>query len=288
MVFGFGVVTADGRACVGEGMAVRRHSWRVGPGRRQTTVLAVVVAALLVGASAGCRSGVSFGASEGGRSHRVAGPRRSDSGEASVRPGINEKYRKPDVDVWVGRFEKESREIFARRDRIVAATSVGRGMTVADIGAGTGLFEPLFSKAVGPEGVVLAVDIVPEFLALIRDRAATLDLHNVRTVRCAEDSVTLAPASIDVAFLCDTYHHFEYPRSTMRSIYRALKPGGELVVVDFDRVPGKSRQWILDHVRAGRDQVAAEIVSDGFLPVTGGPEADFLTENFLLRFTKPQ
>lgn len=208
--------------------------------------------------------------------------------EASVKPGANRYYLAPDLDVdtWVQRFEGESREVFARRHAIVAALGIEAGQAVADVGAGTGLFVPLLARQVGEAGHVFAVDIVPDFVALIRDRAAEAGLAQVTAVLSAERSVTLPSRSVDLVFTCDVYHHFEYPRSVLDSIRRALKPGGAFVIVDFERIPGQSRRWILGHVRAGRDAVIAEVTEAGFafegvVPVEG------LAENYMLRFTAP-
>jgi ubiquinone/menaquinone biosynthesis C-methylase UbiE len=205
--------------------------------------------------------------------------------EASVKPGVNAEFLKPEVNLaqWVERFEREGREIYTERQRIVEAARFRSGAAVADIGAGTGLFVPLLSRAVGPDGTVTAVDIVKDFLAHIERRAAEAGLKNVRTVLCTERSAELPPASIDAAFICDTYHHFEFPRSTMASIRRALRPGGEIVLVDFKRIPGTSSEWILNHVRAGQETVTAEIEAAGFSKVE---EIGLLKDNYILRFRK--
>ena len=152
---------------------------------------------------------------------------------------------------------------------------------LADVGAGTGLFVPLFSEAVGPAGTVYAVDIVPAFIEHMRTNAARQGLGNVRAVLCTERSVELEPGSIDLAFICDAYHHFEYPRSTMSSIHRALRTGGELVLIDFERIPGDSSAWVIDHVRAGKERVRSEIEGMGFELVE---EVDLLESNYVLRF----
>ncbi len=205
--------------------------------------------------------------------------------EVSVRPGINESYRGPDVEKWIQRFENEDREIYKHRDAIVAAMGVRPGMVMADVGAGTGFMTLAFAEAVGAAGKVYAVDIKPEFLELIRERAAERGVHNVETVLCEERSVSLAANSVDLVFACDTYHHFEYPRSTMGSIHRALRPGGQLVVVEFDRIEGVSRAWVLNHVRADREETRAEICGDGFKWVED-VEVPFLEENYMMRFVK--
>ena len=205
--------------------------------------------------------------------------------EKSVRPGVNDEYGKTETSVWVERFEAESREVFAHRERIADLVEVRPGEAVADIGAGTGVYTELFAGRVGAGGRVYAVDIVQGFLDLISKRVKERGLDHVETVLCREDSVELPAGSIDVAFVCDTYHHFEYPRSTLRSIHRALRRGGRLIIVDFIRVDGQSRQWVLDHVRAGMETVIREIGDAGF-ELVDTPATDYLKENYVLRFRR--
>lgn len=205
------------------------------------------------------------------------------SQEKSVRPGINDPFRKPDLKTYLGKFEVESREVYADRHKIVAAVGLMPGMAVADVGAGTGLFTHLFAKEVGPKGKVYAVDIAGSFLEHIRKRAKADGSGNITTVRCDQFSTKLPPGSVDLVFVCDTYHHFEFPFRTLQSIHDALKPGGRLVVIDFRRIEGKSRPFILQHVRAGQEVFTREIVQSGFRQVE---EKDFLEENYFLRFVK--
>lgn len=206
----------------------------------------------------------------------------------SVKPGINEHYKNMDsVDTWVNRFESESREIFRERENILKALELKEGMRVADIGAGTGFFTLMFAQQVGPTGRVYAVDITPEFVKRINTLMKDNNLSNVRTVLCKEDSAQLQPESVDLVFICDTYHHFEYPKPTMQSIYKALKPGGQLIVIDFDRIPHVSREWLLDHVRIGRDKTTSEIASYGFTFDKDIEIGDYLKDNYFLRFHKP-
>jgi SAM-dependent methyltransferase len=208
--------------------------------------------------------------------------------EASVRPGVNESFLAEDLDVehFVEIFEGESREVFAQRERIVEALAVSSGMTVADIGAGTGLFLPAFDRGVDSEGRVYAVEISPRFLAHLRERAKREGLSRVEVVEGLEDSVALPAASVDLAFVCDTYHHFEYPRSTLQSLYTAIRPGGSLVILDFERIPGKSGEWVLKHVRAGKETFRREIETAGFR-FEGEIAVEGLKENYVLRFRRP-
>jgi ubiquinone/menaquinone biosynthesis C-methylase UbiE len=167
----------------------------------------------------------------------------------------------------------------------VEAVGLKPGMVVADVGAGTGLFTRLFAGAVGPEGHVYAVDITPRFLEHIRETCRTAGKRNVTPVLCSPDSVDLPANSVDVAYVCDTYHHFEFPHRTLASLERAIKPGGRLVVIDFRRVPGESSEWILNHVRAGQDVVEKEITAAGF--VKENEVKGLLKENYFVIFTRP-
>jgi len=207
--------------------------------------------------------------------------------ETSVKPGINEPFLADDlkVDTYVLRFEGESREIARASGTIAAFCGLQPGTAIADVGAGTGLFEPVFSQAVGGSGKVYAVDLSDAFLGHLAARDAAEGWQNVEIVACTERSVELTASSVDVVFLCDTYHHFEYPQSTLASIRSALRPGGLLVIVDFERIEGVSSEWLLGHVRAGKEVFRAEIEEAGFR-FLDEPEVPGLEENYLLRFRR--
>lgn len=198
-------------------------------------------------------------------------------------PAINRPYLDPDFAQWVERFESPGREVYDRRTAIIAASGVKPGMRVADIGAGTGLFTLLFARAVGPTGHVTAVDISPTFVTNIQRRAQNEKLANVSTRVNSQTDTGLPPASIDLAFISDTYHHFEHPPSMLASIHRALRAGGTLIVIDFERDEGKSSSWVLGHVRAGKQHVIGEIEAAGFRLAA---DIRLLEQNYYLRFEK--
>ncbi|MGE0141974.1 MAG: class I SAM-dependent methyltransferase [Planctomycetota bacterium] len=215
-----------------------------------------------------------------------APPTQAAREESSVKPGINQQFLEAkDAASFAQRFETESREIFSQRDQIVAAIGLKPGQSVADVGAGTGLFLESFATAVGSSGKVYAVDLAPAMVAWIGQRIRKEGWTNVSPVRCSERSVELPPDSVDVMFVCDTYHHFEYPQSTLATMFAALRSGGELVIVDFHRIEGTTRTWILEHVRAGEDVVRREIETAGFQFVES--RHDLLVENWFARYRKP-
>jgi len=189
------------------------------------------------------------------------------------------------VEPWVARWEGESREVFKYRHRIVAALGLRRGDRVADVGCGTGPFESILSKAAGPLGWVYALDIAPKFVAYVTKRVEKEGLQNVEVRQSEQNDIGLPTASIDLAFICDVYHHFEEPPVILASIRRALKPHGRLAIVEFDRIDGKSSPFILKHVRAGKEVFRSEIEAAGFRFVRDVP-VDGLRDNYLLLFSR--
>lgn len=208
-----------------------------------------------------------------------------ESGEESVHPGINDPYFHPNaLERYTRILEAETREIVQRKDEIVAAIGLEKGMAVGDIGAGTGLLIAGMSEAVGKRGRVYAVDIVPEFLERIRQRVEAGGLSNVSIVQGEEQATGLASATLDVAFMCDTYHHLEFPDAYMRSVFASLRPDSTLVLVDMKREEGESSPSVLKHVRAGKAAVIAEVEAAGFRFES---ETDVLDENYYLYFRRP-
>ncbi len=206
---------------------------------------------------------------------------------AGAESGINARFVDPelDVDEWVRRFEIESREIYAGRNQVLRALQLAPGQRVADVGAGTGFFTRLFADAVGPSGWVYAIDISPRFVQHITAENAKAHIRNITSVLSATDDICLPPDTVDVVFVCDTYHHFENPSATLQSIHRALRPGGRLFVIDFERIPGQSREWVLGHVRGDKATFRGEIAEAGFAFV-GEIDVPEFSENYLLHFRK--
>ena len=215
-----------------------------------------------------------------------AGPRQAD--RTPVPEGINDSFLAEDLDVqgFVDRWELESREVYAARLELLAALELEPGARVADVGTGTGLFVEGMARAVGPRGQVFAVDISPRFCFHVRERARELGLDQVEVVLSYDRSTELPENSVDVVFLCDVYHHFEYHEDMLRSIRRALKPGGRFVFVDFHRVEGVTREWLLGHVRAGQEVFRAEVEAAGFV-LLDEVEIPAFEDNYCLRFVAP-
>lgn len=202
-----------------------------------------------------------------------------------ARPDINAPFLvNPDVARWKNNLENEGREVYAKRNEILAAAGVKPGMAVADVGAGTGLFTMMFAQAVKPGGRVYAVDISQAFIEHIRQTAKAQGLDNVTGIVNDGTGTGLPEASVDLVFISDTYHHFEHPRETLASIRKALRPGGRMVVIDFEKIPGETHKQRIDHVRADKDTAIKEIEAAGFRFLE---EKKLMRENYFVVFQRP-
>jgi predicted methyltransferase len=203
--------------------------------------------------------------------------------EQNVNPGINHYYKGSGYQQWFATFERPGREVFDRRLDVVQALELKPAMDIADIGAGTGFYSLLFAQQVGSSGNVYAVDITEDFVRNIKRRAAEQNLNNIHAIVNSHKDTGLPAHSIDMAFVCNTYHHFEYPQTMLASIYRALRPGGKLVIIDYRKQPGRSSAWVMSHVRSAKQTVINEIQQAGFKLDS---ESDLLRENYFLNFVK--
>lgn len=130
---------------------------------------------------------------------------------------------------WLERPNRASEE---RPDLLVEELRLQPGMAVADIGAGSGYLSRRMAPIVGP-GRVFAVDVQPQMVALLRELSQKPELKNLVPIQGDTDNVKLPSASIDLAVLVDVYHELAYPYEVMRSLIRALKPGGRVVLVEY-------------------------------------------------------
>lgn len=191
------------------------------------------------------------------------------------------------IDLWVEQLEVGSRELYSAREAVLEAVDLSEGARIADIGSGTGLYTLLFAEAVGNTGHVFAVDIEPLFLDLVNQRTMDAGFDNVTAIFSRENDVTLPPESVDVVFIADTYHYFSDREAIMQTVYEGLKPGGFLIMVEYDVVQGQPRPEGKDHVRFGKAAVTAEVEYVGFEKVA---ELDVpgLEDNYFIRFQKPE
>ncbi|MDA0689079.1 MAG: methyltransferase domain-containing protein [Proteobacteria bacterium] len=125
-------------------------------------------------------------------------------------------------------------------DEVVANMNLDPDEVVADVGAGSGYFSFRIARHV-PQGKVMAIDIQPEMLQLIDERASREEVDNIELVLGQVDNPNLPPNSIDAALMVDAYHEFSHPFEMIDGLYRALRPGGRIFLLEYrgedDSVP---------------------------------------------------
>jgi predicted methyltransferase len=183
----------------------------------------------------------------------------------------------------------------ADRDQAVRAVAarvgVGEGSVVADLGAGRGIYTWPFAEVVGETGIVYAQEISASFVESLKNEQQKRDLPQVQPVLGREDDPGLPADSIDLIFLRQVYHHFGKPREMLQGIWRALKPGGYMVVVDRHR--GTLRDYLpreertRKHAWIAETTVVREAREEGFAFVTAAEEAWHEPEPFVLIFQRP-
>jgi precorrin-6B methylase 2 len=154
------------------------------------------------------------------------------------RDGIGKRYQDREIAGvmgWQGAawLEREEREREERTDILLTALQLKPGMVVADIGAGTGYLSRRMAPAVMPGGRVLAEDVQPEMVVMLRDMVRQSGLTQIEPSLGTEADVKLPASSLDMAIMVDVYHELAYPYEVLASIVRALKPGGRLVFVEY-------------------------------------------------------
>jgi cyclopropane fatty-acyl-phospholipid synthase-like methyltransferase len=156
-----------------------------------------------------------------------------DHGGHGGHEGHHAGHHFKDASKWAAIFDDPARDAWQKPDAVVAALALAPGMTVADIGAGTGYFEARLAAGVGPTGTVLAVDLEPDMVRYLGERAVRENTPNVKPTLGAPDSPNLAPASVDRILIVDTWHHLAARDLYTAKLATALKPDGYILVVDF-------------------------------------------------------
>jgi ubiquinone/menaquinone biosynthesis C-methylase UbiE len=170
-------------------------------------------------------------------------------------------HRFDDAEGWSKVFDDPARDAWQKPDRVIALLRLQPGMRVADVGAGTGYFEPHLSRAVGAAGEVLAVDVEPGMVEHISKRATREGLANVKTQLGAADDPKLAAGAFDRVLVVDTWHHVEDRVGFAKKIARGLRAGGALFVVDFTK---ESPHGPPAAARIPPEELKGELESAGF------------------------
>ena len=179
---------------------------------------------------------------------------------------------------WARVFDDPERDAWQKPHQVIEALALKPDATVADIGSGTGYFAVRLAHFV-PQGRVYAVDIEPDMVKYLADRARREGLDNLTTVAGAPDDARL-PRKVDLALLVDTYHHIERREDYFRKLAQSLKPGGRVVIIDFN---AQSAMGPPPAARIAAARVVAEMSQAGYR-LDG--EHRFLPNQFFLVFER--
>lgn len=167
-------------------------------------------------------------------------------------PGILTQRTGPERDAW------------QRPDEVMDALGVRPGSVVADVGSGSGYFAFHLAARVGPQGKVYAVEVDDSKLTRLRRRAAEKSLENIEPVLGAPDDPHLPAETFDVVLVVDAYHEMRDYDAMLRGLFRALKPGGLLGVIDGEIDPGQPRSTYQRRHRIPAELVREEAARNGF------------------------
>ncbi|MGH8007894.1 MAG: class I SAM-dependent methyltransferase, partial [Candidatus Binatia bacterium] len=137
------------------------------------------------------------------------------------------------LDQYLALFEEPQRDEWQQPDAVIQALKLKPGQVVADIGASSGYFSLRLARAIGPQGTVFALDFAANTIDYLRQRVAKENVQNVQAILVPHHDPLLIDGSLDLAFLCNTYHHLEDRDVYLRKLRKGLKPDGRVVIVDF-------------------------------------------------------
>ncbi len=131
---------------------------------------------------------------------------------------------------WLERPERKTEEGL---DQLIDRLQLKPGMKIGDVGAGTGRLSVLMASRVQPDGQVWAVDVQPEMVSYLQARASKLGKHQLVVGLSSTTNPNLPAATLDLAIMVDVYHELEYPREFLQNLMKAVKPGGQIVFVEY-------------------------------------------------------
>jgi SAM-dependent methyltransferase len=135
------------------------------------------------------------------------------------------------AETWAKEFDDPARDVWQKPDEVLDALKLQPAARVADIGAGTGYFSVRIAKRI-PEGKLFAIDVQPDMLRYLQERAHREHLHVLVPILASAESPNL-PEPVDLLLLVDTYHHIDDRVAYFTKLRRSLRSDGRLAIVDF-------------------------------------------------------
>jgi ubiquinone/menaquinone biosynthesis C-methylase UbiE len=181
---------------------------------------------------------------------------------------------------WVKTLDAPQRVAGLKIPEVVASLGLKPGQIVADVGAGSGLFEGALAGAVAPNGTVYAVDIQQGLLDHISKRAADLGVTNVRVVLGKLNDPSLPIRNVDMALIYDVLHHIEGRAEYLKNLAGYIAPAGRIAIVEYH--PGKGHPD-LPEMHVSKEEAAAWMAAAGFKPTE---EFDLFADKWFVVYSR--
>jgi len=185
------------------------------------------------------------------------------SSQDAVNPDQQQMHRlHSDPKSYIGALEDPKRDAYQKPHEVMRALGLKAGEVIADIGAGSGYFTFRLTHHVGDRGKVYAVDVSPDMIRHINRRIRELKATNVVSILADPDDPLLPDASVDRFFFSDSWHHIDNQTKYLSLMKKMLKPGGEIVMIDFhkkDLPVGPPMQ-----MKIAREDLIKQMESNGF------------------------
>ena len=195
----------------------------------------------------------------------------------------HQQHRQPaDIKQYLEQLDSEDRDQYQKPRQVIDALNLKPGLAVADLGSGSGYFTRRFIEAVTETGKVYAVDVEPEMLKYAEE--SVVHMHRSYTaefILARPDNPKLPYGSIDILFLCNTYHHLEERTKYFSDTKSSLKPGGRLAIIDFYNDERSGELGFPKQHLVPRETVIAELTKAGYILIR---EHQFLPKQYFLEF----
>jgi len=185
-----------------------------------------------------------------------------------------------DPKAYMNALEDPKRDEYQKPHEILSALKIKSGEVIADIGAGTGYFTFRLAHFVGNKGKVFAVDVSPDMIRHINRRIRDTNAANVVSILAEQDDPLLPDRSVNRIFICDVWHHVENQTRYLALMKKMLKPGGEVVMIDFHKKDLPFGPPV--QMKIAREDLIRQLESSGFRL---SKEHTFLQYQYFLVFT---
>ena len=186
---------------------------------------------------------------------------------------------------YLASLERPEREAFQKPEQVMAALNLKPGERVVDLGAGSGYFTLRMARAVGPRGIVWALDIRQQMIDYIARRIESEKISNIKLKLVPPDDPQIEPASVDTIVMVDVYHYIHYEKrgaEYAKKLRPAITPGGRVVIIDYIPKPAAERDWGPPEVQQmSRETLDSYMAGAGFKPAR---VHSFLPEQYFVEY----